>query len=61
MSVLGWCHMKFKASITIDTEIEAETLEDAKEQAESWQENMATSNDGSEMLANGDLKVEEVK
>lgn len=51
--------MKFVAQIVISTTINADSKEEAEEEAESWQANMAESNDGSEIIANATVKVTE--
>ena len=53
--------MKYKASITISRTFEAVSDGDAKLQGEMWQEYMATSNDGSEMIGNAKLNIEQIK
>lgn len=53
--------MKYKASITITRTFEADSEENAKTQGEKWQEDVAGSNDGSEMIANAGLIIEEIK
>jgi hypothetical protein len=49
--------MKFKASIIIKYEIDAADMSHAEAIAAQWQEDMAGSNDGSEIIANADLTV----
>ena len=53
--------MKFKISLVVDTEVEAENEVDAREQAQQWQDNLAGSNDGSEMLANAEIQVSPIQ
>lgn len=50
-------NMKFKASIIIKYEIDAADMSHAEAIAAQWQEDMAGSNDGSEIIANADLTV----
>lgn len=52
--------MKYRASITLDWEFEAESPEEAKRLAAREQESLAGSNDGSEMLANARINVVEI-
>lgn len=50
-------NMKYKASFVVEETFEAEDELDAQKQASSWQENIAGSNDGSEILANANFKI----
>jgi hypothetical protein len=53
--------MKFKASIKIEREFDVADMAHAVATASQWQEDMAGSNDGSEIIANADLTVFPVK
>ena len=53
--------MKYIAQIILEREIEASDADDAVKKANRWQLNMAGSNDGSELIANADVKVVERK
>jgi len=52
--------MKYKATITIEHTFEAENEQAAKDKTESWQEYLATSNSGSEILANAPVDIIEL-
>lgn len=53
--------MKFKVSLVVETEFEAESEADARKKGRNWQDDIAGSNDGSEMLANADIQVSAVQ